>query len=104
MRGRERLPARRFCETFEVVARRRAYTATVGFYADARPGEIFLSTGKSGTDVEIATKDAAVLASIALQYGAPVEVLRRALMRDEQGRAEGPVGALLDLLAEGCGE
>jgi hypothetical protein len=34
--------------------------------------------------------DAAVVASIALQYGAPLDVIRRALMRDSRGRATGP--------------
>ena len=34
-----------------------------------------------------------------LQFGCDVEALRRALMRDSQGLASSPVGALLDLLA-----
>lgn len=43
---------------------------------------------------------AAVLLSIALQYGAPADVIRRALCRTETGEAEGLVGAVLDFLAE----
>jgi hypothetical protein len=48
----------------------------------------------------IMASDAAVVASIALQYGVPLEVIRHALMRDVRGRASGPLGAVLDLLAE----
>jgi hypothetical protein len=32
--------------------------------------------------------------------GSPVDLIRRALMRDSQGRPNGPLGAVLDLLAE----
>jgi len=54
---------------------------------------------KSGTVVESWARDAAVLASIALQHGAAPDTLRKALTRDELGKAAGPVGALLDMLA-----
>jgi len=43
--------------------------------------------------------DAAVLFSIARQYGAPPEVLQKALMRDSSGKASGPVGTALDIIA-----
>ncbi|HMA70856.1 MAG TPA: hypothetical protein VKP67_05115 [Xanthobacteraceae bacterium] len=44
--------------------------------------------------------DSAVLCSIALQHGVPVETLRRALMRDSQGKPSGPFGMVLDQLAK----
>jgi hypothetical protein len=34
-----------------------------------------------------------------LQYGADIETIRRALCRDSLGRASGPLGAALDLIA-----
>jgi hypothetical protein len=34
-----------------------------------------------------------------IQHGADLEVIRRALMRDSTGRASGPLGQLLDILA-----
>jgi hypothetical protein len=40
-----------------------------------------------------------VAASLALQYGCPAEVLRRAVARDSQGNASGPLGAALDRIA-----
>jgi hypothetical protein len=42
-----------------------------------------------------------VVFSIAVQSGADVESIRKALCRDGHGRASGPLGAALDLLAEG---
>jgi hypothetical protein len=44
--------------------------------------------------------DGAVAASLALQFGCPAKVLRKALCRDGSGKASGPVGAALDLIEE----
>lgn len=101
MTERDRLPNRRAAETFEITARGRRYTATIGHYADGRLAEVFLTGGKTGSDAEINVRDAAVLLSLALQHGCPAEALRSSLMRDELGRAEGPVGVLLDMLTDG---
>jgi len=45
-------------------------------------------------------RDGAIAASLALQFGCPLETLRRALCRDSQDRASGPLGAALDAIAE----
>ena len=45
-------------------------------------------------------RDAATIASIALQYGTPPETIRRALTRNADGSASEPLGAVLDLLAD----
>ena len=42
----------------------------------------------------------AIVLSFALQHGAAIDAIRRALCRDSQGRALGPLGAALDLLAK----
>jgi hypothetical protein len=97
---RERLPNRRAAETFDVEAGGLHYTTTIGFYPDGRIGEIFLENHKQGSEAGIMASDAAVAASIALQYGAPIETLRHALMRDVRGRPSGPLGVVLDELAE----
>jgi ribonucleoside-diphosphate reductase alpha chain len=44
-------------------------------------------------------RDAAVSASLALQFGCPLETLRRALLRDPHGVAASPLGCALDRLA-----
>jgi len=94
------LPDRRGCETFDVEVGGLRYRATIGKYPDERIGEIFLTNHKAGSQAGIMASDAAVVASIALQYGVPLETLRRALMRDPQGRAVGPLGVALDVIVE----
>jgi hypothetical protein len=96
---RQRLANRRAGETFAIEAGGLRYTATVGRFDDGRAAEIFLTSNKVGSAAAIAACDAAVLASIALQHGVPLDVLRHALMRDAQGRAIGPLGVVLDRIA-----
>ena len=96
---RSPLPQRRRCETLSFRIANLTYHATLGYYADGRPGEIFLDCSKSGTDVQVAARDSAILASFALQHGATIDSLRLALSRTHDGKAEGPLGALFDLLA-----
>jgi hypothetical protein len=96
---RKRLANRRLAETFELEVAGQHYTATIGRFADHTVAEIFLTNGKCGSDSDTAARDGAVVASIALQFGVPVEVIRRALMRDSQGRPSGPLGAALDFIA-----
>ena len=40
--------------------------------------------------------DAAILASLALQYGCPLDDIRHALKRDIRGEASSPIGEALD--------
>jgi hypothetical protein len=94
---RERLANRRASETFDVEVAGLRYTATVSYFPDGRLAEIFLTNGKAGSDADAAARDSAVVCSIALQYGAPAEVIRRALLRDAQEAASSPLGAVLDL-------
>jgi hypothetical protein len=98
--ARERLPNRREAETFEVEAGGLRYRATIGRFEDGRLAEVFLTNHKAGSTAGIMASDSAVLCSIALQYGVPVEVLRRALMRDPHGHAIGPLGVVLDQVGE----
>jgi hypothetical protein len=82
-----------------------AFTAGLGRFPDGELAEIFLNVpGKSGTAIDVVARDAAVLASLALQHGCPADTLRRALMRNVNGTASGALGALLDLLAADAGE
>jgi hypothetical protein len=97
---RERLPNRRASISFdfEVVGLR--YTATVSRFPDGRIGELFLSNHKSNSGADVAARDAAIAFSLAVQHGADPEAIRRALCRDGQGRASGPLGVALDRIAE----
>jgi ribonucleoside-diphosphate reductase alpha chain len=80
------------------------FTATVSHYPDGRLGEVFLVNHKAGSSAGIMASDAAIAASLALQFGCPVEVLRKALSRDARGNASGPLGIALDLIANGGAE
>jgi ribonucleoside-diphosphate reductase alpha chain len=99
MTARERLANRRASETFNLTANGLSYRATVSRFDDGRIAEIFLSNHKTGSHADTAAKDSAVVCSIALQFGVPLETIRRALMRDSRGRPNGPLGIALDLLA-----
>jgi hypothetical protein len=97
---RRKLPNRRRAETRNIKPHDGlAYTATFGHFADGSVGEIFLQNHKPGSQADSNARDSAVAASLALQYGCPLEVLRNALLRDAHGRPSTPLGAALDAIA-----
>ena len=97
---REILANRRLAETFDLEAGGQRYCATVGRFNDnGRLAEIFLANSKSGSQADTNARDASVVASIALQYGVPLDVLRKALMRDARGAPCGPLAVALDMVA-----
>jgi hypothetical protein len=100
MSVRQRLPNRRASETFRFECNGQPCLATVSRFGDGRLAEIFISNAKAGSHSDSAAKDAAVVRSIALQHGVPVDVIRHALLRDSQGRASSPLGCALDLIAK----
>ena len=95
---RQCLPNRREHEllTFEHEGIR--HTAGVGRFADGALAEIFLNVAKRGTALDVNARDAAVAVSLLLQHGCPVDTLRRALTRNSDGVASGPLAHALDLL------
>jgi hypothetical protein len=96
---RNRLPDRRPAVTTAFERDNLNYQMTIGLYPDGRVGEIFLNAEHSNSLLDAMTHDAAIILSIALQFGADPETIRRALKRDSQGRASSPIGAAMDLLA-----
>jgi hypothetical protein len=98
MNTRQRLPDRRQSENFEIDVYGRKYRCSYSQFPDGRLAEIFINNNKAGSDSDTAAKDSAVVCSIALQHGVPAETIRRALMRDSQGRPNGPLGVALDLI------
>ena len=89
---------RRASETFNLQCAGLTYVATISRFDDGHLGEIFLTSGKAGSAADTAARDAAITCSIALQYGAPVEVIRKALCRDGSDNASGSLGAALDVV------
>jgi hypothetical protein len=83
---RQRLPNRREHELLTFEHDGIKYTAGLGRFTDGGLAEIFLSTAKHGTAIDVNARDAAVAASL--------------LTRNGDGSASGPLAHALDLLAE----
>jgi ribonucleoside-diphosphate reductase alpha chain len=77
------------------------YTAGAGRFEDGRLAEIFLTTAKHGRTVDVSARDGAGAASMLLRHPCPLDTLRRALTRNSDAAASGPLVHALDLLAEG---
>ena len=100
MTFRRRLPNRRASISFDIEVAGLKYTATVSRYTDGRIGELFLNNHKSNSAADTNARDSAIVFSFAVQHGANPDAIRRALCRDSQGSASGPLGAALDLLLD----
>ena len=97
---RRRLSNRREHELIDFEHGGIRYTAGVGRFEDGTLAEIFLTTGKHGTAVDVSARDAAVAASLLLQHGCSVDTLRQALTRNSDGSGSGTLACALDLIAE----
>jgi hypothetical protein len=96
---RRRLANRRAAETFDFECAGQRYTCTVGRFADDSIGELFLDSSKSNSTADTNARDSAIVFSFAVQHGADPEAIRRALSRDSQDRATGPLATALDIIA-----
>jgi hypothetical protein len=79
------------------------YFATIGFAnlddrLRGKISEVFMDAGKPGSSVQHMARDGAVILSLALQHGCPIDVLRRAVTRLDDGSPAGPFGKILDLI------
>ena len=99
MTERLRLPYRHLSENFNFDCEGLRFTATIGRAHDGSIAELFLNNHKVGNQSDTNARDAAVVCSLALQYGVPIGTIREALMRDASGKASGPLGTALDLIA-----
>ena len=93
---RNRLPHRRAAETISFEHAGAQYQCTAGYFPDNSLGEVFLNHARSDSLLDALAHDAAIVVSIALQYGAPLDEIRHALKRDIRGEAQSPIGAALD--------
>jgi hypothetical protein len=76
------------------------YRATISYFPGTNElAEIFISNSKAGSDSDSAAKDSAVVCSLGLQHGVPVNVIRKALLRASHGRAASPLGVALDIVS-----
>jgi hypothetical protein len=79
--SRERLPNRRLAVSYTLEHRGLGYTVTVGRFADGRPAEVFVNNHKVNSAVDIDGRDAAIILSFALQFGADLSAIACALSR-----------------------
>ena len=93
---RKMLPSRRRAETIAFERDGAHFVMTAGFYPDGRLGEIFLNADRANSLLDFLMSDAAILASLALQHGCPLDEIRHALKRDNRGLAASPIGAAFD--------
>lgn len=101
---RHEMPQRRMLETrlftFFDGIREYFFSLGIGRRPDLSVGEVFMNIGKDGAILGAMSHDSAVLASLAMQYGCPLDAIRAALLRNPNGTAAGPIGAVLDMIAE----
>lgn len=95
MTDRSRFRNRRYGESFEFSHDGVGYHAFVNRLDNGQIGELFVDAGKVGTTAFTIAKEAAVLFSLARQFGAPLAVIRAALPRLEDGAPAGPTGMAL---------
>jgi hypothetical protein len=93
------LPQRRAAVTFDLRFWSQLFTFTVGLYPDGTLGEVFIAGGKTGQDIQSTARDAAVVLSLALQHGIPIETIRHAVTRDGFGAAASILGAIVDCIS-----
>jgi hypothetical protein len=98
--SRQRLPNRRDSISFSFEVGNLGYVATYSRFSDTGcPAEIFLQNHRTNSGADVFARDSAIACSFALQHGASVEDIRKALCRDSHGHASGPLGVALDILA-----
>jgi hypothetical protein len=102
MTHRERLPNRRLSQVHSFVHDGQKYHGSVSYFiegGEAREAEVFLDASKPGSPMQAMARDAAVIASLALQHGCDLDTMRTALTRDDGEAPAGPLGQLLDIVA-----
>lgn len=93
---REALPHRRYSESSDFMHLGIRYHMQIGAHDDGRVGEIFMGMEKAaGTIADVTARDIAILISMALQHGVPIERMLKAITKDENGQPEGLAGAVL---------
>ena len=86
-------------KNFDLAWNQIGFTVTISRYADGRLGEIFLASNKAGSSLDAVARDSAILCSLGLQYGVPLDTIRGALLRNADGTPSTPLGAALDRIA-----
>ncbi len=84
---RRRLPNRRGGEVWQFECEGQRYRAQISRFDDGSIAEIFIDCARYGSHVALHASESAVLASLALQHGVPVDDIIRTVT--------GPIGRAL---------
>jgi hypothetical protein len=90
--------------TFDLRHESLDYQVSVGHVVDnerLKPIEVFINGPKVGSMVEAIAHDAAVLLSISMQCGVPLDLVQRAVTRSSNEHPSSIIGMIVDVL---CGE
>jgi hypothetical protein len=52
------------------------YVITLGYFEDGTRAEVFVDGSKAGSDIQATSRDAAIVITLALQFGCSIELLR----------------------------
>lgn len=98
--NRKVLPNRRSGENIEIThgGQNSKFVITLGRYPDGTIGEVFISGSKSGSSFDGVARDGAILLSLCMQHGVPLETIKHAMTREPDGSASTIVGAVVDKL------
>jgi hypothetical protein len=75
-----------------------SYTGGIGRFEDGRIAEIFINGAKVGSAAEANAQDAAIIVSLALQHGCPIDTIWHALVRT--AGTGGPLVTRLNLVGD----
>lgn len=75
---RQRLKNRRAHWLYKFKSGGQIYTGGIGRFDDGRIAEIFINGSKAGSTAGANAQDAAIIASLALQLGCPIQTIRHA--------------------------
>jgi hypothetical protein len=104
MTARHRLADRRALETFAIDHEGQRYKISLGREFDGVAFgpvmEVFLNAQKPNSEVDVLASDAAILMSLLIQYGHPIEEIARSMKRNPDGFPSSPLGRAAALIAE----
>lgn len=93
---RNRLPDRRHGWAVTYRVGKLQYRANLSIDEEGVFKEVFLTTGKTGSEAFILARDLGIITSLLLQHGCAIETIAKALTRSPDGTGDGPLGILLD--------
>lgn len=98
MSERQRLPDRRESRLADFTQDGVHYRLHWSRFPDGRIGEVFLDAGRPGDPIDCMAKDAAVVLSMALQFGADPAAILAAMSQEADGTMRGPLGRALRII------